>query len=80
MTINNSFKSRPERLKYSKCMNFSLSGLDLKLLFMVSGAYYKSGLYTVPAEIKKPNYPYMRMILRDRRATLRFGGGERGQR
>ena len=56
-------------------MNFSHSGLDLKLLFMVSGAYYKSGLYTVPAEIKKPKYPYMRMILRDRRATLRFGGG-----
>ena len=59
-------------------MNFSLSGLDLKLLFMVSGAYYKSGLYTVPAEIKKPKYPYMRMILRDRRATLRFGGGRGG--
>ena len=50
MTINKNFKSRPERLKYSKCMNFSLSGLDLKLLFMVTGAYYKtyiikSGLY-----------------------------------
>ena len=44
MTINKNFKSRPERLKYSKCMNFSLSGLDLKLLFMVTGAYYESGL------------------------------------
>ena len=45
MTINKNFKSRPEKLKYSECMNFSLSGLDLKLLFMVTGAYYKSGLY-----------------------------------
>ena len=45
MTINKNFKSRPERLKYSKCMSFSLSGLDLKLLFMVTGAYYESGLY-----------------------------------
>ena len=44
MTINKNFKSRPERLKYSKCMDFSLSGLDLKLLFMVTGAYYESGL------------------------------------
>ena len=25
-------------------MNFSLSGLDLKLLFMVTGAYYEGGL------------------------------------
>ena len=45
MTINKNSKSRPERLKYSKCMSFSLSGLDLKLLFMVTGAYYESGLY-----------------------------------
>ena len=45
MTINKNFKSRPERLKYSKCMNFSLSGLDLELLFMVIGAYYESSLY-----------------------------------
>ena len=44
MTINKHFKSRPERLKYSKCMNFSLSGLDLKSLFMVTGAYYESSL------------------------------------
>ena len=44
MTINKNFKSRPERQKYSKCMNFSLSGLDLKLLFMVTGAYYEGGL------------------------------------
>ena len=43
MTINKNFKSRPERLKYS--ISFSLSGLDLKLLFMVTGAYYESGLY-----------------------------------
>ena len=26
------------------CMNFSISGLDLKSLFMVTGAYYESGL------------------------------------
>ena len=45
MTINKNFKSRPERLKYSQCMDFSLFGLDLKLLFMVTGAYYESGLF-----------------------------------
>ena len=30
VTINKNFRSRPKRLKYSKCMNFILSGLDLK--------------------------------------------------
>ena len=45
VTTNKNFKSRPERPNYSKCMNFSLSGLDLKFLFMVTGAYYESGLY-----------------------------------
>ena len=44
MTINKNFKSRPERLEYSKYMNFNLSGLDLNLLFMVTWAYYESGL------------------------------------
>ena len=41
VTINKNFKSRPERLEYSKCMNISFPGLDLQLLFMVTGAYYE---------------------------------------
>ena len=44
MTINKNLKTRPERLKCSKCIRFSLSGLDFKLLFMVTGAYNESGL------------------------------------
>ena len=45
MTINNNFKSRPERLNFIHLLYFSLSGLDLKFLFIVTGAYYESGLY-----------------------------------
>ena len=45
MTINNNFKSRPERLKFIHLLYFSLSRLDLKFLFIVTEAYYESGLY-----------------------------------
>ena len=46
-------------LKYSKCMNFSLSGLDLKLLFMVTGAYYESGLYlSTPTQALSATFPW----------------------
>ena len=44
MTINNNFRPRPERLKFIHLLYFSLSGLDLKFLFKVTGAYYESGL------------------------------------
>ena len=45
MTINNNFKSSPERLKFIHLLYFSFSGLDLKFLFVVTGACYESGLY-----------------------------------
>ena len=44
MTINNNFKSRPERLKFIHLLYFSLSSLYLKFLFTVTEAYYESGL------------------------------------
>ena len=44
MTINNNLKSRPERLKFIHLLYFSLFGLDLKFLFIVTGAYYESRL------------------------------------
>ena len=44
VAINNNFKSRPERLKFIHLLYFSLSGLDLKFLLIVTGAYYESGL------------------------------------
>ena len=47
MTISNNFKSRPERLKFIHLLYFGLSGLDLKFLFIVTGAYYESGLCMV---------------------------------
>ena len=45
MTIKNNFKSRPGRLKFIHLLYFSLSGLDLKFLFVVTGVYYESGLW-----------------------------------
>ena len=44
MTINNNFKSRPERLNFIHSLYFSFSGLDLRFLFIVTGAHYESGL------------------------------------
>ena len=52
VTINNNFKSRPERLKLIHLLYFSLSGLDLKLLFFVTGAYNESGLLHLEPNIE----------------------------
>ena len=53
MTINNNFRSRPERLQFIHLLYFSLSGLDLKFLFKFSGAYNESGLRSCLRRIKR---------------------------
>ena len=52
----------PERLKYRKCMNLSLSGIDLKLLFIVTEAYFESGLFSLKTENK---FLFCKIILVD---------------
>ena len=47
MTVNKNFKSIPERLKFIHLLYFRLSGLNLKLFFMVAGAYCESGLLEI---------------------------------
>ena len=71
MTINKNFKSRPERLNFIHLLYFSLSGLDLRFLFIVTGAHYESGLFA-GVLIRLQYYTRARLLALHRISPERF--------